>query len=108
MARPEALDAPPSPRRWAAFVGMDNRLVRAVAGAPATVRTKLLVAFLGIARCSSSSACSGCASSARRTPALRGSARSSSERRVPRLAAKATDLRGLLAVRAAGEPGLTG
>ena len=49
MAQPEALDVPPSPRRWAAFVGMDNRLVRAVAGAPATVRTKLLVAFLGIA-----------------------------------------------------------
>src|SRR5712691_10114711 len=32
-----------------AFVGMDNRLVRAVAGARATLRTKLLVAFLVIA-----------------------------------------------------------
>jgi signal transduction histidine kinase len=49
MAQPEALDAPPAPRRWAARVGMDNRLVRAIAGAPATVRTKLLVGFLAIA-----------------------------------------------------------
>src|SRR5437870_3149945 len=49
MARPEAPVTPPAPRRWAALVGMDNRLVRAVAGAPANVRTKLLVAFLGIA-----------------------------------------------------------
>jgi signal transduction histidine kinase len=35
-------------RRWA-LVGIDNRLARAVAGTPLTVRTKLLVAFLGIA-----------------------------------------------------------
>jgi signal transduction histidine kinase len=49
MARPEALEAPSSPRKWAALVGMDNGLVRAVARAPANVRTKLLVAFLGIA-----------------------------------------------------------
>ena len=49
MAPQEALEAPPSPRKWAALVGMDNRLARAVAGAPATVRTKLLVAFLVIA-----------------------------------------------------------
>jgi signal transduction histidine kinase len=49
MAHSEALGTPPSKRRWAAFVGMDNRLVRAVARAPANVRTKLLVAFLIIA-----------------------------------------------------------
>jgi signal transduction histidine kinase len=49
MARPAALDAAPAPRRWAALVGTDNRLVRAVARAPANVRTKLLVSFLIIA-----------------------------------------------------------
>ena len=49
MARPEVLDAPPASRRWAALVGPDNRLVRLVARAPASVRTKLLVAFLAIA-----------------------------------------------------------
>jgi signal transduction histidine kinase len=49
MAQPEALEAPPAPRRRAVLPGTDNRLVRAVAGAPATVRTKLLVAFLIIA-----------------------------------------------------------
>ena len=49
MAQPEALEAPPARRRWAVLPGTDNRLVRAVAGAPATVRTKLLVAFLIIA-----------------------------------------------------------
>ena len=36
-------------RTWAGLLGMDNRLVRAVARTPATVRTKLLVAFLVIA-----------------------------------------------------------
>jgi signal transduction histidine kinase len=45
MAEPEA----PAQRWWAAFVGMDNKLVRAVASTPVTVRTKMLVAFLGIA-----------------------------------------------------------
>src|SRR6516225_7036952 len=49
MAQPEALDAPPARRRRAVLRGMDNRLVRAVAVVPATVRTKLLVAFLIIA-----------------------------------------------------------
>jgi signal transduction histidine kinase len=49
MARPEALDAPPVRRGWAAFGWMKDRIVRLVAGVPATVRTKLLVAFLAIA-----------------------------------------------------------
>jgi signal transduction histidine kinase len=49
MAQPEALEAPPSPRRWAALVGANNWLVRAVARVPANVRTKLLFAFLIIA-----------------------------------------------------------
>ncbi len=49
MARPEALDVPSAPTRWTALASMENRLVRAVAGVPAKVRTKLLVAFLIIA-----------------------------------------------------------
>jgi signal transduction histidine kinase len=49
MPQPDALDAPPAEGRWAALVGMDNRLVRGVARAPAKVRTKLLVSFLVIA-----------------------------------------------------------
>ena len=49
MAQPRALRRPPTSRRWALLVGSENRLVRAVARLPANVRTKLLVAFLGIA-----------------------------------------------------------
>jgi signal transduction histidine kinase len=49
MARPEAFETLRPRRGWAARIGRDNRLVRAVARAPLRVRTKLLVAFLGIA-----------------------------------------------------------
>jgi signal transduction histidine kinase len=49
MVPPEVLEPPPVPRRWSALTGGDNWLVRAVARVPANVRTKLLVAFLGIA-----------------------------------------------------------
>jgi signal transduction histidine kinase len=49
MARPEVLEAPPDRHRRAPLGRMRDRLVRLVAGAPATVRTKLLVAFLAIA-----------------------------------------------------------
>jgi signal transduction histidine kinase len=49
MAQPGVLDAPSVPRRWAALLRVDDRLVRLVAGVPATVRTKLLVGFLAIA-----------------------------------------------------------
>jgi signal transduction histidine kinase len=49
MAQPGALRRPSPNRRWTALVVLDNRLVRAVAVVPANVRTKLLVAFLGIA-----------------------------------------------------------
>jgi signal transduction histidine kinase len=48
MARLEAPGARPAGRRWAGL-RVDNLLVRVVAGAPAKVRTKLLVAFLLIA-----------------------------------------------------------
>jgi signal transduction histidine kinase len=49
MTRPEVLETPHPRRGWPARIGSDNRLVRAVARAPVRVRTKLLVAFLGIA-----------------------------------------------------------
>src|ERR1051326_4919276 len=49
MAHPEAVEAPPARRPWAALGGIRDTLVRLVARAPATVRTKLLVAFLAIA-----------------------------------------------------------
>src|SRR6478736_1847420 len=49
MTQPRALEPPQAPRRRAAHAGANNWLVRAVARVPAKVRTKLLVAFLGIA-----------------------------------------------------------
>jgi len=49
MAQPEVVEAPSLPRRRAALAGIENRVVRGVARAPATVRTKLLVSFLVIA-----------------------------------------------------------
>jgi signal transduction histidine kinase len=49
VARLETLRAPPAPRSWVARLRVDNRLVRLVAGTPATLRTKLLVGFLAIA-----------------------------------------------------------
>jgi signal transduction histidine kinase len=107
MAQPEALDAPPSQRRWAALVGTDNRLVRVVAGAPATVRTKLLVAFLGIAALLVLVGVLGLRFLGQANTRVAGlgtlQIRAS---QYEKLAANATDLRGLLSVRAAGEPGL--
>jgi signal transduction histidine kinase len=49
VAQPQAVVAPPPGRRFGAFFRQDNSIVRAVARAPTTVRTKLLVAFLVIA-----------------------------------------------------------
>jgi signal transduction histidine kinase len=49
MSGHEALAAPPTSRRWWAPGEVKDRLVRLVARAPVKVRTKLLVAFLGIA-----------------------------------------------------------
>ncbi len=49
MDQPQVVEAPPSPSWRAALAGIENPLVRGVAGAPATVRTKLLLAFLFIA-----------------------------------------------------------
>ena len=48
-AQPEVVEAPPARRRWAALGRTEGPARRAVARAPASVRTKLLVAFLVIA-----------------------------------------------------------
>ena len=49
MAQPEVLEAPPTRRKWAALGAMKRLFAGLVARAPASVRTKLLVAFLAIA-----------------------------------------------------------
>ena len=49
MDLPDALDASPPTRRTSREGRIDNPLVRAVGRAPVTVRTKLVVAFAGIA-----------------------------------------------------------
>jgi signal transduction histidine kinase len=109
MAQPEAVEAPPTKRRWAALGASDNRLVRTIARAPASVRTKLLVAFLIITALlvlvgvvglrflgQSNSRVVGLGSLQKRASAYQA------------LDATATDLRGLLAERAQGEPGSLG
>jgi len=106
MAQPEAIGTPPPARRWAAFVARDNGLVRTFARVPANVRTKLVVSFLIISALlvlvgvvglrflgQSNSRVEGLGSLQRRASAYQA------------LDATATDLRGLLAERAQGEPG---
>jgi signal transduction histidine kinase len=108
MARPEAVDPPPAPRRRAVLAGIENRLGRVVARAPADVRTKLLVAFLVIAALLVLVGVLG----------LRflGQANGRVERlgtlqlrsaTYQALEAYATDLRQILGARAAGQPTLT-
>ena len=48
-AQSQAVEAPRGSTRWAALGRIESRLGRTLAGAPASVRTKLLVAFLVIA-----------------------------------------------------------
>jgi len=49
MAQPEVVEAPPERRRAGTLAGIESRIARVVARAPASVRTKLLVSFLVIA-----------------------------------------------------------
>jgi signal transduction histidine kinase len=49
LAQPEVVDAPTGPGRWTSLGGLEARLVRVIARAPTSVRTKLLLAFLAIA-----------------------------------------------------------
>jgi signal transduction histidine kinase len=109
MAQPQVVEAPPVPRRRPALTATKNRIVGAVARAPASVRTKLLVAFLVIAALLVLVAVLGLRvlgqANARvetlGTLQLRSSA-------YQELAAFATDMRVMLAVRAAGRPLVTG
>src|SRR5579884_317823 len=49
MAQAQVVEAPPAPHGRPALTRIEDRLVRTFAGAPANVRTKLLLAFLVVA-----------------------------------------------------------
>jgi signal transduction histidine kinase len=107
VAQPEVVGARPAARRWS-LAGLESGLVHGVARAPVTVRAKLLLAFLAIAALLVVVAVLGLrvlGNANERVDRL-GSlqARSSTYQA---LAAYATDLRQMLGVRAAGQPGLT-
>jgi signal transduction histidine kinase len=109
MARPEIAEAPPTERRWAALVGIENRLVRSVAHVPVRVRTKLLVAFLGIAALLVLVAVLGLrvlAQANARVARLGDLQKRSSRYQV--LEAHADDLAQVLGARGAGAPGQAG
>ena len=108
MAQPEVLEAPPTPGRWRALTGTENRLARAVAGVPANVRTKLLVAFLVIVTLLIVVGVLGLrvlGQANGRVTRLGTLQLRSSTYQV--LESKANDLRQALGVRAAGTPGVT-
>src|SRR5579862_423794 len=100
--------APPPSRRWPSLVGVENPLARLIARAPATVRTKLLVAFLAIAAALVVVGVLGLrvlAQSNSRVENLGAIQRRSSQYQA--LEAYATDLQQTLGVRAAGTPQVT-
>jgi len=104
----EVPDALPSSRRWAALFGVDNPVARLIARAPATVRTKLLVAFLAIAALLVVVGVLGLrvlAQSNARVQNLGALQLRSSQYQA--LEAYATDLQQTLGVRAAGTPAVT-
>jgi signal transduction histidine kinase len=108
MAQSEAAGAPP-PRRWvAALAEVESRIARGVAGAPASVRTKLVVAFLVIAALLVLVAVLGLR--------VLGQANARVERlgtlqarasQYQQLAAYATEVREVLGARGIGQPGLS-
>ena len=108
MAQPEAVEAPSARRRWAALTGIESRIARGVASAPASVRTKLLVAFLVIATLLVLVAVLGLR--------VLGQANARVERlgtlqarsaQYQALSAYATDLRQVLGARGIGQPGMS-
>jgi signal transduction histidine kinase len=108
MAQPEVLEAPPTPGRWGALTGTENRLARGVAGVPANVRTKLLFAFLVIVALLIVVGVLGLrvlGQANGRVARLGTLQLRSSTYQV--LESKANDLRQALGVRAAGTPGVT-
>jgi signal transduction histidine kinase len=109
MARPEALTAPSTRRRWAALGGTRSRLVGVVARAPAKVQTKLLVAFLAIAALLVLVTVLGLHVLAQANGRVeRLSALQKRQSQYVLLAAQADDLRQALGARAAGTPALSG
>jgi len=107
MAQPEAAEVPPVRRGRAALAGIESRVVRVVAGAPVTVRTKLLVAFLVIAALLVLVAVLGLrvlGQSNARVERLGALQLRSSQYQA--LGAYATDMRQMLGVRGSGQPGL--
>jgi signal transduction histidine kinase len=108
MAQPEVVEAPPAARRGPALARVQHRLVRGVARAPTTVRTKLLLAFLVIAVLLVLVGVLGLRdlgqANARVETLGTLQLRSSTYQA---LAAYATDMRMMLGVRAAGRPAVT-
>ena len=109
MAQLEVLEAPPARRRWAALAGMKGRIARPVARVPATVRTKLLVAFLAIAGLLVLITVLGLNVLGKANSRIEGlSALQKRASQYQQLAGHADDLRQALGARAAGTPQLSG
>jgi signal transduction histidine kinase len=109
MARPEVLEAPPRRRGWAALARAGSRLAAGVGRVPATVRTKLLVAFLAIAALLVVVTALGLHVLGQANARVaRLSALQLRESQYGQLAAQAEDLRQALGARAAGTPALSG
>jgi len=106
VSQSQAVDAPPDRRRWKALAGLESRLARAVAGVPAMVRTKLLVAFLVIAALLVLVGVLGLRFLGQANGRVEGlGTLQLRATRYQALATSATDLRQALTVRAAGYPG---
>jgi signal transduction histidine kinase len=108
VSQSQVIEAPSGGRRREALAGFESRLARAVAGVPATVRTKLLVSFLAIAALLVLVGVLGLRVLGQANARVEGlgtlQLRAAQYRA---LEATATDLRQSLAVRAAGTPAIT-
>jgi signal transduction histidine kinase len=109
MAQPEVLDAPPIDNRWAALARIRNSLAAGIGGVPASVRTKLLVAFLAIAALLILVTVLGLHVLAQANAGVeRISALELHQSRYEQLAAESNDLRQALGARASGNPSVSG
>src|SRR5581483_1563076 len=109
MAQPEVLDAPPIDSRWAAPARIRNRLSAGIARVPATLRTKLLAAFLAIAALLVLVTVLGLHVLAQANARVeRISALQLHQAQYELLAAEANDLRQGLSARASGNPNVSG
>ena len=109
MAQPEVLDAPPVAGRRAAFARVRNLLAAGIGRVPATVRTKLLVAFLAIAALLILVTVLGLHVLAQANARVeRISALQLHQSQYEQLATEANDLRQGLSARASGNPAVSG